>query len=73
MCSQLARKQRKWDSMKTFTVPVIQTITGYVTVRAENKKEALKLIGKMQKIDEEIEFTDADIEVIECEIEEVNG
>ena len=56
--------------MKTYTVPVIKTVSGYVTVQASSKDEALQLINTMPDIDNEMEVSDADIEVMSDEIEE---
>ena len=56
--------------MKTYTIPVIVTHCGYVTVCAENESDALKIVNNMANIDNEIAYTDSEVDVISAEITE---
>jgi len=56
--------------MKTYTVPVVITHCGYVTVQAENEKDALKIVNNMPRIDDEVEYTDSEVDVMSDEIKE---
>lgn len=56
--------------MKTFTIPVIKTVSGYVTVEANSVKEARKLVDTMPDLDTQMEISDTDFEVLHEEIQE---
>ena len=54
---------------KLYIVPVIKTVTGYLTVKANNKDEALKLFNSMQTADDNMEITDSSLDLLVDEIE----
>jgi hypothetical protein len=58
--------------MKTFQVPVVKTIYGFVEVNAKNKTEAIKIVNELienQDIDDQVDVSSEDYEIQEDEVE----
>lgn len=61
--------------MKTFQVPIVKNVYGFVEVKAKNETEAMKIIENLidnEDIDDEIEVTHEEYEILEDGIEEVD-
>jgi len=55
---------------KTYIIPVIKTVSGYIAIEASSESEAIELANNMPDIDDKMDISDSDIEVIVSEIEE---
>ena len=58
--------------MKTFRVPVVKTVYGFVEVNAENEIEAINVVNELienQDLDDEVDVSSENYEIQEDEIE----
>ena len=61
--------------MKTFQVPVVKTVYGFVEVNAKNETESIRIVNELidnQDLDDEVEVTHEEYEILEDGIEEVD-